>query len=375
MMSELLGLIYTGNNTDQLRELTATRAVAAVPICARYRVIDFILSSLVSSGARNVGVITQKNYHSLMDHLGSGKEWDLHGKRQGLVILPPFLTHDNVGVYKGLLDAIRSNLHFLRRSKERYVLVTDTGMLYTARFDDMLMQHIQTDADITLMYSDDHTMLRTGGSGCYLKVDGAGRVLDMELEPMLPNYENSYMQAFIIRRELLIELADRALSRAQYHFTRDVLVPGLRDGTLRVYGWRNPGCVWRLDSVLDYFNCSMALLKPEVRAELFSADRPIWTKVRDEMPTRYFAAAQVTNSLLGDGCVIEGTVENSILFRGVRVQKGAVVRNAVIMQDGYIMSGAHVECCILDKQVIVREGSTLTAPATYPLVVAKDTIV
>ena len=105
-MSELLGLIYTGNNTDQLRELTATRAVAAVPICARYRVIDFILSSLVSSGARNVGVITQKNYHSLMDHLGSGKEWDLHGKRQGLVILPPFLTHDNVGVYKGLLDAI-----------------------------------------------------------------------------------------------------------------------------------------------------------------------------------------------------------------------------------------------------------------------------
>ena len=100
-----MGLIYTGNNTDQLRELTATRAVAAVPICARYRVIDFILSSLVSSGARNVGVITQKNYHSLMDHLGSGKEWDLHGKRQGLVILPPFLTRDNVGVYKGLLDA------------------------------------------------------------------------------------------------------------------------------------------------------------------------------------------------------------------------------------------------------------------------------
>ena len=154
-----------------------------------------------------------------------------------------------------------------------------------------------------------------------------------------------------------------------------MLTSGLRDGTLKIYGWRNPGCVWRLDSVLDYYNCSMALLKPEVQAELFSADRPIWTKVRDEMPTRYFAAAQVKNSLLGDGCVIEGTVENSILSRGVRVQKGAVVRNAVIMQDGYIMSGAHVECCILDKQVIVREGSTLTAPATYPLVVAKDTIV
>lgn len=374
-MSDLLGLIYTGNNTDQLRELTATRAVAAVPICARYRVIDFILSSLVSSGARTVGVITQKNYHSLMDHLGSGKEWDLHGKRQGLVILPPFLTHDNVGVYKGMLDAIRSNLHFLRRSKERYVLVTDTAMLYTARFDDMLMQHVQTGADITLMYTDERSMLRTGGNGNYLQVDGAGRVTDIEMAPILPNYPNSFMQAFIIRRELLIELADRALSRAQYHFTRDLLVPGLHNGTLKVYGWRNPGSVWRLDSVQDYFNCSMALLEPAVRAELFSADRPIWTRVRDEMPTRYFPTGSVVNSLLGDGCVIEGTVENSILSRGVRVQKGAVVRNAIVMQDGYIMSGAHVECCILDKQVIVREGSCLTAPSTYPIVVAKNTIV
>ena len=370
-MSELLGLIYTGNNTDQLRELTATRAVAAVPICARYRVIDFILSSLVSSGARNVGVITQKNYHSLMDHLGSGKEWDLHGKRQGLVILPPFLTHDNVGVYKGLLDAIRSNLHFLRRSKERYVLVTDTGMLYTARFDDMLMQHIQTNADITLMYSDDHTMLRTGGSGCYLKVDGAGRVLDMELEPMLPNYENSYMQAFIIRRELLIELADRALSRAQYHFTRDVLTSGLRDGTLKIYGWRNPGCVWRLDSVLDYYNCSMALLKPEVQAELFSADRPIWTKVRDEMPTRYFAAAQVKNSLLGDGCVIEGSVENSVLFRGCKIKKGAVVKNCVLMQDTVVEPNCNVEYVVTDKNVHITEDKKLTGTDTFPVFVAK----
>jgi glucose-1-phosphate adenylyltransferase len=374
-MSEMLGLIYTGGSADHLHELTATRPVAAVPICSRYRVIDFILSSIVSSGARNVGVITQKNYHSLMGHLGSGKEWDLHGKHQGLSILPPFLTNDNVGVYKGMLDAIRSNLQYLRGCKERYLLVSDTDILYTARFDDMLAQHVKTGADITLMYTDDHAMLRTGGNGCYLKLGDDGQVLDMEVEPMLPNYENTYMRAFIIRRELMIDMADRALARAHYHFTRDVLMPGLQDGSLKVYGWRNPGCAWRLDCVQDYYNCSMDLLKPEVRAVLFSADRPIWTKVRDEMPVRYYEGAQVHNSLLGDGCVIEGTVENSVLFRGVRVAKGAVVRNAVVMQDSEILSGAHVECCILDKQVTVRENASIAAPASYPMVVEKDSIV
>lgn len=373
-MNDLMGLIFTGDSGDRLNELTAIRAVAAVPVCAKYRVIDFIVSSLVSSGARNVGVVMQKNYHSLMDHLGSGKEWDLHGKRQGLVILPPFLTHDNIGVYAGFLDAIKSNISYLRRSRERYVCVTDTGMLFTARFDDMLAHHVNTGADITLMYSDDRSLLRSGNTGRYLQLDAEGRVTDLEIDPALPRYGNTFMDAFIIRRELLIDLADRAVSRAQYHFTRDVLLPALRERTLRIVGWRNPGRAWRLDSVQAYYDCSMALLKPAVRQELFNADRPVWTKHRDEMPTRYAPGAAVSDSLLADGCVVEGTVVNSILFRGVRVQKDAVVKNSVVMQDGYIMSGAVLESCILDKQVIVREGVTLTCPRSYPVVIAKNTI-
>ena len=374
-MSDLMGLIYTGDNGERLGELTAMRSVAAVPVCARYRVIDFILSSLVSSGARNVGVITQKNYHSLMDHLGSGKEWDLHGKHQGLVLLPPFLTRDNVGVYNGILDAIRSNLSFLRRSRERYVLVTDSCNLYTARFDDMLRQHISTGADITLLYSDDRDTVRSGGAGHYIQLDDAGRVKDIEVAPMLPRYQNTFMDAFLLRRELLIDLADRAVAHAQYHFTRDLLTQAIREGVLKVYGWRLPGKVFMLDNVKAYYNCSMELLDPANRAELFSPGRPVWTKMRDEMPTQHAAGAQVHNSLLADGCIVEGTVENSILFRGVRVRRGAEVRNAVIMQDGDIRSGARVEGCILDKQVTVRENVTLCAPASYPMVIAKETIV
>ena len=373
-MSELMGLIYTGDRSDKMGELTALRDVAAVPVGARYRVMDFLLSSLVSSGARNVGVIMQKNYHSLIDHLGSGKEWDLHGKRQGLVILPPFQTPDNVGVYSGFLDAIRSNLVFLRRSNERYVVVTESSILYVADFDEMLAEHERTGADITLMYSTERG-LRRNGLGHYLRLDRDGRVRELELNPMIPTFENTYMDAFLMRRELLIELADRAVARAQYHFTRELLLQALKDESLKIYGWRNTRPAWRLDSVQAYFDCSQDLLKGEVRQQLFRPERPIWTKMRDEMPTRYAPGAQVRNSLLADGCVIEGTVENSVIFRGVHVRKGAVVRNAVVMQDGYIMENARVEGCILDKQVTVRDGVTLCAPKTYPVVIAKDTIV
>ncbi|MBQ7455701.1 MAG: glucose-1-phosphate adenylyltransferase subunit GlgD [Clostridia bacterium] len=373
-MSDLMGLIYTGDRNEHLGELTALRDVAAIPVGARYRVIDFLMSSLVSSGARNVGVIMQKNYHSLIDHLGSGKEWDLHGKRQGLVILPPFQTPDNIGVYSGFLDAIRSNLIFLRRSHEPYVLVSESDILYTADFDTMLAEHIRKGADITLMYSDEPG-LRRGGLGHYLRLDEEGRVRELELNPLQPSFEHTYMNAFLIRRELLIELADRAVARAQYHFTRELLLQSIKDDSLRIFGWQNPAPAWRLDSVQAYFDCSMAMLQPEVRRQLFRPERPVWTKVRDEMPTRYAPGSKVENSLLADGCVIEGTVENSIIFRGVHVGKGAVVRNAVIMQDGYIMQGAKVEGCILDKQVVVRDGVTLCAPRSYPVVIAKKTIV
>lgn len=373
-MTELMGLIYTGDNNDKLRELTAMRAVAAVPVCGRYRIIDFILSSMVSSGARRVGVITQKNYQSLMDHLGSGKEWDLHGKRQGLKILPPFVTTESIGRYEGFLDAIRSNISFLKRSTEKYVAVTDSGILYAAKFDDMLAAHKASGADITLMYADPDKIVRSGTGHC-IKVEADGRVTDLEANPITPSYDTTFMDAFIIRRELLIDLVDQSIAHAQYHFTRDLLMNAIKNDRLKVYGWKNPGRAWCMDSIQSYFACSMDLLDPKVRGELFDPERPIWTKLRDEMPTRYTPGATVSNSLVADGCVVEGTVENSILFRGVHVHKGAVVKDSVVMQDGEILSGASVQGCILDKQVVIRGDVKLCAPTSYPMVIGKQTIV
>jgi len=373
-VKSIMGILYTGERDEQLRELTVSRAVAAVPLAARYRLIDFPLSCMVASGIRNVGVIAQRNYNSLMDHLGSGREWDLHGKRSGLVMLPPFLTKESAGVYSGFLDALHSNLHYLRRSKERYVVCTDTHMLYSARYDDMVAAHEASGADITLMYSRD-PQARRNGFGRYLQVDGENRVTDLEIDPTIPRLPCTYVESFCIRRELLIHLVDQAISRSQYHFFRDLLIAAIRENTLDIRGFEIPGRVWPLDSVQAYFNCSMDLLNSDTRKALFPEDRPVLTKLRDEMPTKYVSGCQVKNSLIADGCIVEGTVENSILFRGVRVEKGAVVKNSIIMQDGYVHKDAELLHCILDKQTTVQEGQTIIGPRSYPVVVAKNQIV
>ncbi len=371
MTYSIMGMIYTGERDQQLRELTTRRAVAAVPLCGRYRVIDFPLSAMVGSGIRNVGIIMQRNYHSLMDHLGSGKEWDLHGKRNGLVILPPFTTAENVGVYAGFLDALKSNLQYLRRSKEKYVVITDTHMLYITKYDEMVRQHVESHADITLLYSNDPG-LRRENSGRYIKVNDDGTVAALEIDPSQPRLPSSYLECFCMEREKLIEMVDTAVSRGQYHLTRDVLMNGIRDKDMKIMGFECTGRVWHLDSVQAYYRCNMELLDPETRRLLFPTDRPIWTKLRDEMPTRHTEDAKVTNSLLADGCVIEGTVENSVLFRGVRVEKGAVVRNSIIMQDGVVRRHAELNHCILDKQAVIQENTRLLGPESYPIVIAKN---
>ncbi|MBQ2503165.1 MAG: glucose-1-phosphate adenylyltransferase subunit GlgD, partial [Lachnospiraceae bacterium] len=181
-MKDVMGLIYTGENDARLRELTVTRAIAAMPVAGRYRVIDFLVSSMVNGGMKNIGVITQKNYHSLMDHLGSGKEWDLHGKNNGLHILPPFLTRENVGLYPGLLDALRSNSNFLIRSKQETLVLSNSNIIYNAHLDELVQYYRDTNADITLLYTKDSSMKRDE-YGTYLAIDESGNVTDMEVLP------------------------------------------------------------------------------------------------------------------------------------------------------------------------------------------------
>lgn len=371
-MKDVMGIIYTGESDARLRELTMFRAIAALPVAGRYRVIDFLLSSMVNGGLKNVGIIMQKNYHSLMDHLGSGKEWDLHGKNNGMHVLPPFLTRENIGVYTGLLDALRSNTDYLSRSKQEYVVLSNSNIIYNADMDALARYHADSGADITLMYTKDPTMLRDE-YGTYIAVDESGKVTDMEVEPTHPTLENSYMEVMVLKRELLRSLVDKGVAHGLHDMDRDVLLGLVQEGKARINAFEYTGPCWRMDSVQSFFRFNMDVLDTETRARLFSA--PVYTKVRDEMPARYGENVNVVNSLVADGCIIEGTVENSILARGVRVAPGAHVKNCIVMQDGQIHAGAYIENCILDKQAVIKRNAKLIGPAEYPIVIAKNVVI
>ena len=373
-MKDVMGMIYTGEGDARLRELTLTRAIAALPLAGRYRVIDFLVSSMVNSGIRNIGVVMQKNYHSLMDHLGSGKEWDLHGKNNGLVILPPFLTRENVGVYNGVLEAMRSNASYLGRSKQEYIILSDSTIVYNTRFEDLVRFHVESGSDITIMYTRDSSMQRDE-YGTYLAMDESGAVTDIEVEPTHPNYPNTSMEVFVMKRELLRTLVDKGVAHGYHSFTKDIIQKMLQDTRIRVTGYEFKGRAWRIDSVQGYFKCSMDFLNDDVRREIFNQSDPVYTKVRDEMPANYGDKVSVVNSLVADGCVVEGTVENSVLFRGVRIAEDAHVKNCVIMQDGQVHSGAYIENCILDKQAMIKRNARLIGPAAYPIVIAKNVVI
>lgn len=376
-MNDVMGIVYTSRENLNMRELTANRAVAALPVAGRYRIIDFILSNLVNSGVRNVGIIAQKNYHSLMDHLGSGKEWDLHTRNNGLFILPPFLTRENGGEYAGLVDALRANFDYLRRSRQQYVILSDSDYICNTSFEPMIEQHIKTGADVTMMYIKARPELMefspsSHNTHSFLKVAEDGSIEDIEVNPNAANYSNMSMNVLLIKRTLLIHLVDQAAAAGAKNFHADVLRSYIKSAALKVMGYEYCGYYRRVETIKGYFRFNMDLLKPEVRRELF-ASKPVYTKTRDDAPALYRTGAVVQNSMVADGCVIEGHVENCILFRGVHVGRGAKLKDCVIMQDSYIEENVEMENVILDKDVTVRTRGRLIGPRQYPIVIGKNT--
>ena len=374
-MKNVMGIIYTNKDDLSLRELTNQRSVAALPLAGRYRVVDFILSSMVNSGVRNVGVIMQRNYRSLMDHLGSGKEWDLHTRNNGLFLLPPFVTQETGGEYLGVLDALRANFDYLRRSKQRLALLTNSNMVFNMNFEPMIRQHEETDADITLLYTKVRRDMELSSAGkhthAFLNVEKDGRISDMEVNPNAANYDTMYMNVLLIKRTLLMHLVDGAAAHGEHDINRELIQPAIKSGSLKVYGYEFEGYYRRIETIKSYFRCNMDLLDYNVRQELFKKS-PVYTKTRDDVPAVYRDGNSVKNSLVADGCVIEGSVENCVLFRGVHIGRNASVKNAIIMQDSEIEDSVELENVILDKNVTVRAHGRLIGQVQYPIVIGKN---
>jgi glucose-1-phosphate adenylyltransferase len=368
--NNVLGMIFSSVHEEKIRKLTENRTMGSVPFGGRYCLIDFPLSNMVNSGISKVGVVTKGNYQSLMDHLGSGKAWNLSRKREGLFLLPPFGVES--GVANSRIESLSSARSFLLNSKEEYVLLTDSDTICNIDYSDVLANHLKNSADITIV-------CRTGklpdsiSNPAVYSVGEDGRIQDMLISPRIDGECTYGIGMMLIRRELLMRLIADCVSRNLYSFKRDFLQRNLSG--YRVFAYEFEGFVQTICSEQAYFSASMALLQPEVRLQLFKPSRPIYTKVRDDMPARYGLGASVSNSLVADGCVIEGEVKNSILFRGVHIGEGTVAENCVILQDTEIRRDCRLNYVITDKDVVIQNGRSLLGAESYPVSIAKGSLV
>ena len=369
-----LGIIFPNSYDGLVPELVTERLMASIPFAGRYRLVDFILSSMVNCGIDNVSLIVRQNYHSLMDHLGSGREWDLTRKNGGLTIFPPYAS-TTVKVYGGRIEALASILDFLRDAKERYVVLSDANAAVNFDFKAMLDQHIESGADVTIAYKREEIpeALRkpydmTKELYYTLDVTDEGRVSQIQINSGNEGIQNLSMNIYIADREFLVKLVAEAYSRGMFYLDRDLLAPNLDRLNVRAFCF--DGYVARICDIKSYFDENMRLLQDENIEGLFGG-APIYTKIRDDNPTRYMEGSKVKNVMAADGCVIEGEVENSVLFRGVKVGKGAKVRNCVLMQDTVVEPDANVEYLISDKNVTITEGKEVHGADSFPVYVAK----
>lgn len=372
-----LGIIFPNGYDSLVLELVAERLMASIPFAGRYRMVDFVLSSMVNCGIDNVSVIVRKNYHSLMDHLGSGRAWDLTRKNGGLNIVPPF-AEKTVKVYNGRVEALASILDFLKDQKEKYVIMSEANIAANFDFKAMLNAHIESGADLTLAYAQEEIpkgLIKPFdiNKDLYYTLDiEDGRVKEIQINPETPGVQNLSMNIYIMDRELLISQVSAAFVRGHVYFERDIVAPQL--DKLNVQAYKFTGYLARISSMKSYFDENMKLLDDENLDALFGSNH-IYTKIRDDNPTRYMEGARADNIMAADGCIIEGEVENSILFRGVKVGRGAKVKNCVLMQDTVIEPGAELEYIISDKDVTITADKKLKGTDSFPVYVAKYQVV
>ncbi len=365
MFYNAMGLILADNKKISLGELTVPRALSAIPFAGRYRIIDFMLSNMVNSGIKNVGVLTLNKYKSLMDHLGTGAAWSLDRKNDGLHILPPYVNSEANDINGD--EELAGVLDFLRTSRATYVIVANSNIVLNTTFDDMIASHEKSGADLTVMYNRDATKY---GNPCYIiDTDSDGFVKDMLFNPQKASSNKSSLGIICLRRDMLVDIISKQMSHGTTHFGVHSMVKMFEE--LKVFAYEYNGTALRINSVQGYFNSSMALLNESIRSDLFWSGEPIYTKVKDEAPTLYFDNANVRDSIISDGCRIYGNVEDSIIFRSVTVSKNTTLKNCIVMQDVHISENCHLENVILDKNSFVRPGVRLVGHRDYPVVIGK----
>ncbi|MBQ4591528.1 MAG: glucose-1-phosphate adenylyltransferase subunit GlgD [Clostridia bacterium] len=373
------GIIFSNIHDNNIPELTRLRTVASVPFACRYRFIDFTLSNMVNSNIYNISVITHYNYQSLMDHIGSGKDWDLARRSGGIKILPPYINayaNNSNLVYQTRLQALKSVNNSISRITDDYVVLSDCDVICNVDFNDIIAYHQKTDADMTIAVKSVELTPETAKINTIFTSDEEGRVTDVLSYPSnFRGVADISLNIVVMKTSYLQQIVLDAIAHDHVSLTRDVIARNMKHMNYRVYKYE--GYFACISSFADYYSHSMDLLhNVEARDSLFNVkNRPVYTKVRNSTPSYYSPTSIVKNSMIADGCYIEGTVENSIIFRGAKIGRNATVKNSIIMQDSIIGEGAFLNCVITDKNAVIRDGRMLSGADTQPYYISKGKLI
>jgi len=361
-----LGIIFSNIHDKEIRPLTSERTLASVPFAGRYRLIDFALSNMVNSRIAKVGVITKDHYQSLMDHVGNGKSWDLARKKGGLILLPPFAVNQT-NLYKNRFEALCQARQFLAKAQEEFVIMSDCDSVCNLDYTPILRRHIDNAADITVVYSKKNTS--SSRVSTVFNLDKSSRVVSCGVNSNPKGKQLVFTNMIVLGRKFLLNLIDNRANLGYKSFSKDILT---KVDEYKIFGVETTGYYQQIEDIESYYNISMQLLDIKTRQKLFYKNgNSIYTKLRDSAPMRLTDTASIKNSLIADGCLVEGTVENSILFRGCRIKKGAIVKNSILFQDSIVSEDSSLNCVITDKETTILERRCLSGHNTYPQYIAK----
>lgn len=365
-----IGIVLAGGNSNKMGDLSNKRAIAAMPMAGSYRSIDFALSSMSNSHIQKVAVFTQYNAKSLNEHLNSSKWWDFGRKQGGLYVFTPTITADNGFWYRGTADAMAQNISFLKNSHEPYVVIASGDGIYKLDFNKVLEYHIAKKADITIVTKtlpEGEDATRFG----VVKVNEDGRIEDFEEKPVVATQNTISTGIYVIRRRQLIELIEKAKQEERHDFVKDILV---RYKSLKKIYAYNLDSYWsNIASVESYYKTNMDFLKSEMRDYFFRQYPDIYSKVQDLPPAKYNQGSCVKNSLVSSGCIINGSIENSILFKEVYVGNNVTIKNSIILNDVYIGDNTHIENCIVESRDTIRANTThIAEPGQIKVVVEQN---
>lgn len=376
-MKNTLGIIIGFDGNNDLRELSEHRPVASVPFGGRYRVIDFMMSNLVNSGCYQVAVLMRDKYQSLLDHLGSGKDWDLSRKRGGMFLLPPnaFAPKSSPLVtenYRTSLEALGSISDMLNKNKSEHVLICSADIVANIPLDEVMKEHKKSEADVTIVCTKNS---EGGAFDMFLDLSPRHEVEDIRNgDNMGGKCKYKSMGIYIMKRKYLQSLLSDCVTHNLRSFERDAMQHVFKRGD-KVHGYVFDKYSAKIENVKGYFSASMDMLDKDIRDQVFLKNRPILTKIYDEAPTYYGEDAEVSDSLIADGSRIEGTVENSIIFRGCTIAKDAVVKDSIVLPNSSIGEGVELSYVVTDKGVTVRENRKMVGGATYPVAIEKNATV